>query len=87
MERDGEVIRQLDETDDLEMVDVPYDRLNTETLRSVISEFVTRDWDEMGFYHYTLDEKTDQVMAQLKSGKAKLVFDPLTNSCNIIPVT
>ncbi|WP_239027600.1 YheU family protein [Geomonas diazotrophica] len=81
------MIRQLDETDDLEMVDVPYDRLNTETLRSVISEFVTRDWDEMGFYHYTLDEKTDQVMAQLKSGKAKLVFDPLTNSCNIIPVT
>lgn len=41
---------------------------------------------EMGPVSYTLDQKIDQVMAQLKSGRAKLVFDPGSNSCNIIPV-
>ena len=69
-----------------EGVEVPIDQLNPETLLKVISEFVTREWEEIGTTSYTLEQKIDQVMAQLKSGKAKLVFDLDSNSCNIIPV-
>lgn len=67
-------------------VAVPFEQLNPDTLHRVISEFVTREWDETGYATYTLEQKIEQVMAQLKSGKAKLVFDPDSNSCNIIPV-
>jgi len=68
-------------------IEVPIDQLNPETLRNVISEFVTREWEEMGSVSYSLEQKIDQVMAQLNKGTAKLVFDQLTNSCNIIPVS
>ena len=69
-----------------EGVDVPFDQLTSDTLRNVVSEFVTREWEEMGSVSYTLDQKIAQVVAQLKSGRAKLVFDPGSNTCNIIPV-
>ena len=68
------------------VVKIPFEALHPETLRNVISEFVTRDWEEMGSTSYTLEQKIDQVMAQLKSGKAWLMFDLESNSCNIIPV-
>ena len=66
-------------------IEVPINRLNRETLLSVISENVTREWEEMGLVSYTLEQKIEQVMVQLKADKAKLVFDPNSNSCNIIP--
>ncbi|MBJ6799727.1 YheU family protein [Geomonas propionica] len=67
------------------MVEVPWDRLNPDTLRNVVSEFVTRDWEEIGLCSYTLDEKIEQVLTQLKTRRAALVYDPLSNTCNIIP--
>lgn len=73
-------------TVDSDVVEVPFRYLHPDTLRNVISEFVTRDWEEMGSTSYTLEQKIDQVMAQLKSGKARLMFDLESNSCNIIPV-
>lgn len=86
MENYEEKVRQLEETGGTaDGVVVPYDRLDPDTLRNVISEFVTREWEEMGSVSYTLDYKIEQVMAQLRSGKAELVFDPLSNTCNIIP--
>lgn len=72
-------------TVDSGVVEVPFRDLHPDTLRNVISEFVTRDWEEMGFTSYTLEQKIDQVMAQLKAGKARLMFDLESNSCNIIP--
>ena len=66
-------------------IEIPFRELNPDTLQSVISEFVTREWEEMGSISYTLEQKVDQVMVQLNNGKAKLVFDPQTSTCNIIP--
>lgn len=68
-----------------EGVEVPFGQLSPDTLRNLISEFVTREWEETGFSHDTLEDKIEQVMAQLKSRKAKVVFDLTTKTCNIIP--
>jgi uncharacterized protein YheU (UPF0270 family) len=46
---------------------------------------VTREWEEFCFSPDTLDDKIDQVMEQLKSKKAKVVFDHKNETCNIIP--
>jgi uncharacterized protein len=69
-----------------EGVEIPCDQLNPETLRNVISEFVTREWEEIGEVSISLDTKIAQVLSQLQTGKAKLVFDPSSSTCNIILV-
>jgi len=65
-------------------VDVPLDRINPEILHNLIAEFVTREWEELGAGSHTLEEKIEQVLLQLQRGKAKVVFDLTTNTCNII---
>lgn len=66
-------------------VDVPWERLDQQTLRNLISEFVTREWEELGDSHHTLEDKINQVMQQLRQKKAKVVFDLAAESCNIVP--
>lgn len=65
-------------------VEVPLDRINPETLRNLIVEFVTREWEELGDAHYTLEDKVRQVQRQLQDRQAKVVFDLATNTCNIV---
>jgi uncharacterized protein YheU (UPF0270 family) len=65
-------------------IEIPIDSVNPETMRNLISEFVTREWEELGDASFTLDQKIEQVRLQLKDRKAKLVFDLTTNSCNIV---
>lgn len=68
-----------------EGVIVPHDRISPETLRKMVDKFVTRDWSEMAGAGCTLDEKIEQVIQQLEDGKAKVVFDLTTETCNIVP--
>lgn len=67
-----------------EGVDIPYDRLNPETLHNMITEFVTREWEEVGGADFTLDDKIEQVLLQLKQRKAKVVFDLASETGNIV---
>ncbi len=72
-------------TDNLEEgLDVPYEQISPDTLRAMIEEFVTREWSELSDSGYTLDEKVEQVIKQLKDRKAKVVFDLTTETCNIV---
>ena len=65
-------------------VDVPYERLDPETLRNVIEEFVTRDGSDWGEVGGTLEEKVSQVMQQLRNRKIKIVFELNSKSTNIV---
>lgn len=69
-----------------EGVVVPHERINPDTLRKMVEEFVTRDWAEMSDAGCTLGEKVEQVIQQLKDDRVKVVFDLTTETCNIIPV-
>ena len=62
--------------------EVPWDSINSETLRNLISEFVTRKWPDT---EYSLETKIDQVLKQLRTGQAKIAFDLVSKTCNIIP--
>jgi uncharacterized protein YheU (UPF0270 family) len=68
-----------------EGVEIPLERINPDTLRNLIGEFVTREWEESGAISYTLDDKIEQVRRQLLEGKARVVFDATSNSFNIVP--
>jgi len=68
-----------------EALEIPLDRINPDTLRNMIEEFVTREWNELADSGYTLDEKIEQVMRQLKDKQARIVYDSTSETWNIIP--
>ncbi len=68
-----------------EGVDIPLDRINPDTLRRMLEEFVTREWNDRADFEYTLDEKVNQVLRQLNEKRAKIVFDCASKTWNIIP--
>lgn len=63
---------------------IPYDQLSPEALQGVVEEFVTRDGTDYGEVEVPLETKVAQVMNQLKSGKAVIVFDQKTETCTIM---
>ena len=65
-------------------VEVPYKRLDPETLRNVIQEFVTRDGADWGEVGGSLEEKIDLVIQQLKSRKVKVIFEMKSQTANIV---
>lgn len=68
-----------------EGVVVPFDQINPETLRNLIDKFVLRAWDDLADAGHSHETKIEQVLQQLKNGKAKIVFDLTTETCNIVP--
>jgi uncharacterized protein YheU (UPF0270 family) len=67
-------------------MEIPYQKLEPEILRAVIVEFVTREGTDYGDRVFTLEEKVAAVRRQLDDGRARVVFDTETESCNIVPV-
>jgi uncharacterized protein len=67
-----------------EGIEVPYERIDPDTLRNMIEEFVTREWAELSDAGYSLDDKVGQVMQQLRDRKVKVVFDFRSETGNIV---
>jgi len=67
-----------------EGIEIPFERINPDTLRNMIAEFVTREWADLGDSDYTLDDKITQVLKQLQQNRAKVVFDLTSESWNIV---
>ena len=65
-------------------IELSPDDLSPEALRGLIEEFVTRDGTDYGGVERSVEEKIAQVTAQLTSGEARLVFDPETETTNIV---
>ena len=72
-------------TDNADAIEVPYTSLQLDTLRAVVEEFITRSGTDYGACERTLDEKIADVMRQLRRAEAAVVFDPRTNTVNIVP--
>lgn len=68
-----------------EAVDIPLERVNPDTLRKMIEEFVTREWNELADSGYSMDEKVDQVKHQLNNNQARIVYDTASETWNIVP--
>jgi uncharacterized protein YheU (UPF0270 family) len=60
------------------------DDLSPQALRGLAEEFVTRDGTDYGAVERSVEEKIAGVMAQLASGEARIVFDPETQTANIL---
>jgi uncharacterized protein len=65
-------------------VEVPWERIEPETLRKMVVEFVTREWADLSDTGYGLEGKIGEVLRQLREGKARVVFDFRSDSWDIV---
>ena len=67
-----------------EPIFVPYTELSEDALRGVLESFVLREGTEYGERDVSLDQKVAQVERQLQRGEAQIVFDPESQSIDIV---
>lgn len=56
-------------------VRVPHERLDPDTLRRLLVEYVTRDGTDYGAIEASIDRKVDDVLRLLQRGEAAVVWD------------
>lgn len=67
-----------------EPVVVPHTELAADLLHAVVESFVLREGTDYGEKEISLEAKVARVMAQLKRGEAKILFDPESESITIV---
>ena len=67
-----------------EPVVVPPEELSAEALLRVVESFVLREGTEYGERDVALEDKVAAVLRQLGRGEAAIVFDPASESIDII---
>lgn len=67
-----------------EPVAIPHTELSADALRGVIESFVLREGTDYGDQHYSLDQKVDHVLRQLERNEAQIMFDPNTETIDIV---
>lgn len=63
---------------------ISHDQLSPEALQGVIEDFISREGTDYGEVEVSLETKIAQVLNQLKSRKATIVFDPDSETCTIL---
>ena len=75
-----------DERDQELPVVVPHTELSPEALRGVVESFVLREGTDYGERDVPFETKVAQVIRQLARGEARIMFDPVTQSVQIVTV-
>ena len=65
---------------------VPHTELSPDLLRSVLESFVLREGTDYGEREVSLDSKDASVVRQLERGEAQIIFDPQSESIDIVVV-
>lgn len=65
---------------------VPHRELSPDALAGVVESFVLREGTDYGDREYSLPEKVAHVMRQLDRGEAQIIFDPNTETVDIVAV-
>ncbi|HKT72030.1 MAG TPA: YheU family protein [Steroidobacteraceae bacterium] len=69
-----------------EPVVVPHEELSPEALQGVIESFVLREGTDYGARELALEQKVANVMRELRRREARIVFDPATQTIDIVTV-
>jgi len=67
-----------------EPVEIPYSALSADALRGLVEEFVTREGTDYGQREHSTEDRVRDVMRQLERGDVKIVFDPQTQTANLV---
>jgi uncharacterized protein len=70
-----------------EPVVIPHTELPEDSLRRLIESFVLREGTDYGEREFSLDQKVARVTGQLERGEAQIVFEPVSNTVDIVVAT
>jgi hypothetical protein len=76
--------KQADDEASESSVEVPHTALAQDLLRAVIESFVLREGTDYGERELSLEDKVRRVVRLLEHGDARIVFDPRTDSVDIV---
>jgi len=65
-------------------VDVRWDQIDPQALRSLIEEYISRDGTFYGDLEKVMDQKVDMVIGQLESGEAVITWNVGLHSGDIV---
>jgi len=63
---------------------IPAKMLQPETLRAIVMEFVSREGTDYGHRDWSMEDKIDQVLAQIERGEVVILADKKTHTCNLV---
>jgi uncharacterized protein YheU (UPF0270 family) len=63
---------------------IPFEKLSPVALRNLIEEFVSREGTDSGYVKGSLGQNVARIESQLRKKQAHIVYDPETESCNIV---
>jgi hypothetical protein len=67
-------------------VAVPHTELSEEALRGVVESFVLREGTDYGERDVSHEDKVVAVLRQLERGEARIMFDPASQTVDIVAV-
>ena len=73
-----------DERERPQPVEVPHTQLSDEALRGLIESFVNREGTDYGWKERSFESKVSDVMRQLETGEAVVVYDLASETINIV---
>jgi len=63
---------------------VPWEELAPATLKRMLEDFISREGTDYGLTEYSMEQKLDSVMKQLRQGTVELVFEAGSETFNLI---
>jgi len=64
---------------------IPYQDIAPETLNNLIESFILREGTDYGEIEFSLAEKTEKVLLQLKNGSVLIEFSQVSETITLIP--
>ena len=64
---------------------IPYQDIAPETLNNLIESFILREGTDYGEIEFSLAEKTEKVLLQLKNGSVVIEFSQVSETITLIP--
>ena len=64
---------------------IPFQDIAPETLNNLIESFILREGTDYGEIEFSLAEKTEKVLLQLKNGSVLIEFSQVSETITLIP--
>ena len=74
----------MEDSQDLEAIEIPADALSPGALRGLIEAFVLREGTDYGEREFSLDEKVAQIELQLARREVRVMYDPGTETATLV---
>lgn len=65
---------------------IPYAALGADLVRAIVEAFVLREGTDYGAKEFSLEQKVAHVMRQLDRGEAQIIFDPTSQTVDLVAV-